>query len=97
MFAFLKSLLGMGRYSNGVAKNRLQMVLVQDRSGLSSEEMESFRGDLMGVISKYFVVENQGVGIEWKRTESSTALIINTPVTGRHAVGFARKSVVHQQ
>ena len=69
--------------SKQTAKNRLQMVLVQDRSGLTSEEMELFRKDLLDVISKYFSLEKRSVQIEWHRTESETALMINTPVVSR--------------
>lgn len=69
--------------SNRVAKNRLQMVLVQDRSGLTSTEMELFKKDLMEVISKYFAIETKDVDVEWKRGDNETALVINTPVRGK--------------
>jgi len=65
------------------AKNRLQMVLVQDRSGLTSTEMELFKKDLMDVIGKYFTIENTSLDVEWKRTDSETALVINTPIVGK--------------
>lgn len=80
--AFIKKLFG-NTNSKQTAKNRLQMVLVQDRSGLTSEEMESFRKDLLEVISRYFSLEKRSVEIEWHRTESETALMINTPVVSR--------------
>ena len=80
--AFIKKLFG-NTNSKQIAKNRLQMVLVQDRSGLTSEEMESFRKDLLEVISRYFSLEKRSVEIEWHRTESETALMINTPVVSR--------------
>jgi cell division topological specificity factor len=83
VFEELKSRFFSKRLSNVTAKNRLQMVLVQDRSGLSSQEMELFKKDLMKVISKYFLIENKHLEVEWKRGESETALVINTPVTGR--------------
>ncbi len=70
-------------HSNRTAKNRLQMVLVQDRSGLTSTEMELFKKDLLDVISKYFAIETKDVDVEWKRSDSETALVINTPVTGK--------------
>lgn len=71
------------KLSTVTAKNRLQMVLVQDRSGLTAQEMELFKKDLMGVISKYFIIENKHLDVTWERTENETALVINTPVTGR--------------
>ncbi len=86
MFESLKSLIRNKAFSNTIAKNRLQMVLVQDRSGLSPDEMDLFRKDLLEVISKYFIMEHKGLEIEWQRTTSATALVINTPITGRHKV-----------
>ncbi|MCL4149419.1 UNVERIFIED_CONTAM: hypothetical protein GTU68_020964 [Idotea baltica] len=59
------------------------MVLVQDRSGLSTADMDEFKKDLLAVISKYFLIENESLEVEWDRADSETALIINTPVTGR--------------
>ncbi len=85
VFKTLQSIFGTSKNDNSKknAKNRLQMVLVQDRSGLSSEEMELFRKDIFDVVSRYFHVEKGNLGIEWQRSDSSTALIINTPVIGR--------------
>lgn len=83
MFKNLSSLFNAKRNSKVPAKNRLQMVLVQDRSGLSSNEMELFKKDLMDVISKYFTIETSNVDVEWKRSDNETALVINTPVIGK--------------
>lgn len=83
VFEQLKNRLFSGRLSNATAKNRLQMVLVQDRSGLSSQDMDFFRRDLLDVISKYFILERKHLDIEWRRDDSATALIINTPVMGK--------------
>ncbi len=69
--------------SKYTAKNRLQMVLVQDRSGLTQQDMDLFKRDLLEVITRYFVLERNALEVEWKRSNSSTALIINTPVSGR--------------
>ena len=71
------------KLSYQTAKNRLQMVLVQDRSGLSTEEMDLFKKDLLEVISKYFHIENAALQVEWEREQNETALVINTPVVGR--------------
>ncbi|MFN8389184.1 MAG: cell division topological specificity factor MinE [Bdellovibrionota bacterium] len=83
MFDNLKTLIWGKNLSKKTAKNRLQMVLVQDRSGMTSKDMDFFKKDLLEVISKYFVVETKNLQIEWKRTDSTTALVINTPITGR--------------
>ena len=71
------------RFSHATAKNRLQMVLVQDRSGMSSQDMENFKKELLDVISKYFTIESQSLQVEWDRSDNETALVINTPIRGR--------------
>lgn len=86
VFDLLKTRLFSKAFSKQTAKNRLQMVLVQDRSGLTSDEMDLFKRDLMDVIARYFVVERNALDIEWQRNDNTTALIINTPVVGRPRV-----------
>ena len=81
---FVNKFFGDHAFTNQLAKNRLQMVLIQDRSGLSSQEMEKFRADLMKVISTYFDTRQSNIDIQWDRKDGSTALIINTPVIVRH-------------
>ena len=83
MFKNLSSLFFGNRFSDKTAKNRLQMILVQDRSGLSSTEMDLFRRDIIEVLERYFVLERKTLDIEWQRHDGCTALVINTPVTGR--------------
>ena len=76
----IKKLFGEHVFSKQTAKNRLQMVLVQDRSGLSSQDMDDFRRDLLNVIVNYFDLEHKDIDIQWSRKDGSTALAINTPV-----------------
>ena len=81
-----------GSFSKYTARNRLQMVLTQDRTGLSSTDMDNFRKDLFGVISKYFVIESDQLDIHWDKKDNTTALIINTPVMVR-TVAEVKKAV----
>ena len=69
------------------------MVLVQDRSGLTSAEMEKFRGDLLKVISRYFILERKALDIEWERADGSTALVINTPVMVKRKKSISTSAV----
>ena len=84
------------RASNVVAKSRLQLVLVQDRAGLSNEELAQFRRELMDVIQKYFVIDESGFDVNYQRTDDETTLSINSPIVVRREgekVGqLARKS-----
>lgn len=75
-----KLLFGPGKKSKNVAKNRLHFVLVQDRAGLTNEEMALFKKEILQVIEKYFVVDKQAFDIAYKRDTDTTTLIINSPV-----------------
>lgn len=91
MFGSLASrLFGGGRNSKSAAKSRLSFVLVQDRTGLSSEEMASFRGELVEVIQRYFVIDEQGFDIDYERSGDTTTLVINSPVVVRRNGGNSR-------
>lgn len=91
MFGLFKNGIFGRSSSKGEAKNRLEMVLVQDRSGLSANDMEVFQKEILSVITKFFVLEKKGLEIEWKRADGSTALVINTPIHGRPKVVNKKK------
>lgn len=85
MFALLRNLFGgsSDRTSKSVARSRLHFVLVQDRAGLTVDEMAAFKRELVGVIEKYFVIDEQGFDIDYRRDSESTTLLINSPVIVR--------------
>ena len=68
------------RPSSVIAKNRLTVVLVQDRAGLTSKELEQFKKELLVVLEKYFVIDVGGFDIEYKRQGEYTVLTISSPV-----------------
>lgn len=69
--------------SKVMARSRLHFVLVQDRTGLSPEEMTQFKKSMVEVIEKYFEIDEQGFDITYKRDSDSTTLLINSPVIVR--------------
>jgi cell division topological specificity factor len=71
---------GNGQQSKALAKSRLSFVLVQDRTGLTNDEMGDFKKELIGVIAKYFVIDERGFDITYKRDTDMTTLLINSPV-----------------
>ena len=71
--------------SNQTAKSRLHFVLVQDRTGLTNDEMASFKGELLTVIERYFEIEKDGFDISYRREDEETALVINSPVIVKKA------------
>jgi cell division topological specificity factor len=72
--------------SRDIAKNRLQLVLVQDRVDLSPAKMDQLKDDLIQVISKYVVIEQEGVEMALSNSNHrQSRLTIDIPVIGaRH-------------
>ncbi|MDD5936926.1 MAG: cell division topological specificity factor MinE [Clostridiales bacterium] len=72
--------------SGNVAKDRLKLVLVSDRAGCSPEIMEQIKNDIIAVISKYIVIDQDGLDIKITQTESEgnngnvPALFANIPI-----------------
>jgi cell division topological specificity factor len=89
MFTALKGLFfGSNKTQNGassksLAKSRLSFVLVQDRTGLTPEEMTKFKREMVDVIEKYFEIDEHGFDISYKRETDTTTLLINSPVIVR--------------
>ena len=93
--------------SNERAKSRLHFVLVQDRTGLTGDEMAKFKEELIGVMEKYFVIDKGGLDIAYERGKGTTTLLINSPVVVRRQetsdkrVGarhnYRKKNKKHQQ
>ncbi len=84
MFAGLKEFLfGNGQASKSLARSRLHFVLVQDRTGLSPDDMAAFKKEMISVIERYFQIDEQGFDISYKRESDYTTLMINSPVITR--------------
>ncbi len=83
MFLKLREKLFGTKASNSVAKSRLHFVLVQDRTGLTNEELAEFKAEMIGVIERYFVIDKQGFDISYRRSNETTTLYINSPIIVR--------------
>jgi cell division topological specificity factor len=81
--ALRKKWFGSHDESKSVAKSRLHFVLVQDRTGLTSEEMSVFKEEMVKVIERYFVIDKDGFDIKYARENDTTTLLINSPVIVR--------------
>lgn len=71
--------------SKDVAKNRLKVVLVQDKGGLSEEMLEKLQGEIMEVISRYIEIDDQTMDVGVKKIETDegefvNALVANIPI-----------------
>jgi len=70
--------------SKNVAKERLKLVLVHDRSNCSPEFLERIKGDLLNAISEYMEIDEEHLEIKITRTDSADGnkpvLIANIPI-----------------
>ena len=69
--------------SSNSAKSRLHFVLVQDRTGLTAERLASFKKEMVEVIQRFFVIDESGFDVSYKRDTGVTTLIINSPIVVR--------------
>lgn len=81
MLATLRDkIFGNHRQSKSVAKSRLHFVLVQDRTGLTNEQMAGFKSEILDVLERYFVIDKQAFDVQYQREFDTTTLVINSPV-----------------
>ena len=66
--------------SKNVAKERLRLVLVHDRSNVSPQLMEDLRKDLIRVISDYMEIDEAAIEVNLNNEDNTVALVANIPV-----------------
>ena len=79
MFEFLRGLFGKEN-SGQVEKERLQLVLIHDRSDISPEVLNALRVDMIKVIEKYLEIDEDHIEIEFEREDHSVALVASIPL-----------------
>ena len=78
---FLKKLFGGGTQgSSQKAKNRLQIVLMHDRTDISPQLLDNLRDEIVTVLTKYMDIETEKIEINLDHDEEATALVANIPV-----------------
>lgn len=66
--------------ARGDAKNRLRLVLMHDRTQLSSLVLEQMRDDMVEVISKYVEIDKEALEVNLESESNTIALVANIPV-----------------
>ncbi len=72
--------------SKNVAKERLKLVLVHDRSDLSPKFLEMIKGDIIRVVKEYAEIDQDGLDIKFTRMKRDydntpvSALVANIPI-----------------
>jgi len=68
--------------SREVAKNRLQLVLVQDRVNMSPHLLQTLKDELISVISKYVEIDEQNMEVTFTQSKRQSRLTADIPVIG---------------
>lgn len=66
--------------SKDMAVERLRLVLIHDRAGISPGLMEALKEDLIQVISKYMDIDKESMDVSLNSSEMSASLVANIPV-----------------
>ena len=71
------------------AKERLQLVLVHDRTDLTPAQLEALKDDLLTAISRYIDIDPEAVQIGLERDGRSQRLVADIPLrsVSRHRAG----------
>jgi cell division topological specificity factor len=83
--SFFDRILGKERKSASQAKERLKLVLIHDRTNLTSGMLDSLKDELISVISRYVEIDPNAVIIDVEHNGREQRLIADIPIrpTGR--------------
>src|SRR5690606_9538137 len=76
---FMRKLFGKNG-SKDIAKKRLQFALVYDRLEVSDDMLKEMQNEIVGVISRYFVIDRDQLHLDISRHDVLSALVLNTPI-----------------
>ncbi len=80
---FLDRLLGREPSSREVARERLQLVLIYDRTGLSPAILDTLRDEIVAVLSRHIEIDRDGIDLSITQEGRQTKLIANIPLRSR--------------
>ena len=63
-----------------VARNRLKLVLMQDRTNLTPYLLERMRGEMIEVLSKYVEMDKDELELNFEQEDGGMALMLSIPV-----------------
>jgi cell division topological specificity factor len=79
--------------SKDVAKERLKLVLIHDRSNVSPQFLEMVKSEIIKVIQNYMDIDEEALDIQLTKTNSDDgerivpALVANIPIKGMKNAG----------
>ena len=77
---FFKSTENIGEQTKEVARNRLKLVLMQDRTNLTPAVLERMRGELINLLSKYVELDKELLELNFEQEGEQMALMLSIPV-----------------
>lgn len=77
---FWNRLLGREPTSREIAKDRLQLVLIHDRLGLSQETISQMQEEIIAVLSRYVDIERDKMDISLTQKRGQNKLVANIPL-----------------
>ncbi len=81
MANFLRRLFGVGEPSSGkLAANRLQVVLVHDRSNINPALMDEIKDEIIAVIQRHIEIDAEGVEINLSQNGRESRLVADIPL-----------------
>ncbi|MEE0776587.1 MAG: cell division topological specificity factor MinE [Bacillota bacterium] len=80
MLDFMKKWFDKNGKSKTVAKERLRLVLVQDRIDTREESLESLKNDLIAVIGRHLSIDTDAMDVSLRRDGDQVAIVANIPV-----------------
>ena len=84
MSNFINRLFGRAPDSANVAKERLQMVLINDRANISKDTLEALKDELIQTIARYINIDANNVKINIEGTGRQQRLIADIPLRKPH-------------
>lgn len=78
--SFLNRVFGGEQHSADKAKERLQLVLIHDRAGLSPGKLETLKDELIQVISRHIAIDVDSVEIALTNERKQQRLVANIPL-----------------
>ena len=92
MSKFLDRLFGRETSASAqTAKERLQLVLIHDRTDISPVVLEQLKDEIIAVISKYVAIDSANVEINLTQNQHENRLVANIPLLDAKGAGRKRK------
>jgi cell division topological specificity factor len=92
MANFFERLFGRATASSAnAAKERLQLVLIHDRTDISQAVMDQIKDEIIAVISKHVNIDRTGVDVNLSQINRQNKLVVNIPLLAAVTGGGRRR------